>query len=94
MLPKRLLDITYKDLVTNEDVRRKIQLQAAIREYYDLRTMVEKTETEVGLANFKIFWFSEASSAGHIEIKKEKRQTEEEVGRQYVYLKMDRDGIC
>ena len=36
---RRLLNISYKDHVTNEEVRRKIQ--AAIREYDELLTLVK-----------------------------------------------------
>ena len=32
---------------------------------------------------FKVFWFSKDNPTGHSERKKKKRQTEEEVGRQY-----------
>ena len=32
---------------------------------------------------FKVLWFSKDSPSGHSERKKKKRQTEEEVGRQY-----------
>ena len=32
---------------------------------------------------FKAFWFSKDNPTGHSERKKKKRQTEEEVGRQY-----------
>ena len=61
---RRLLNISYKDHVTNEEVRRKIQ--AAIGEYDELLTLVKK--------------------------RKKKRQTEEEVGRQY--QRVDRNGLC
>ena len=37
---RRLLNISYKDHVTNEEVRRKIQ--ATIGEYDELRTLVKK----------------------------------------------------
>ena len=37
---RRLLNISYKDHVTNEEVRRKIQ--AAIGEYDELLTLVKK----------------------------------------------------
>ena len=39
---RRLSDISYKDYVTNEEVRRKIQ--AAIGEYDELLTLVKKRE--------------------------------------------------
>ena len=47
---RRLLNISYKDHVTNEEVRRKIQ--AAIGEYDELLTLVKKR---------KLRWFSHVS---------------------------------
>ena len=47
---RRLLNISYKDHVTNEEVRRKIQ--AAIREYDKLLTLVKKR---------KLRWFGHVS---------------------------------
>ena len=47
---RRLLNISYKDHVTNEEVRRKIQ--AAIREYDELLTLVKKR---------KLRWFGHIS---------------------------------
>ena len=47
---RRLLNISYKDHVTNEDVRRKIQ--AAIGEYDELLTLVKKR---------KLRWFGHVS---------------------------------
>ena len=68
---RRLLNISYKDHVTNEEVRRKIQ--AAIREYDELLTLVKKR---------KLRWFGHVSrSSGHSERKKKKRQTEEVFGK-------------
>ena len=88
---RRLLNISYKDHVTNEEVRRKIQ--AAIGEYDELLTLVKKR---------KLRWFGHVSRSsglaktilptGHSERKKKKRQTEEEVGRQY--QRVDRNGLC
>ena len=83
---RRLLNISYKDHVTNEEVRRKIQ--AAIGEYDELLTLVKKWK----LRCLKVFWFSKDNPAGHSERKKKKRQTEEEVGRQY--QRVDRNGLC
>ena len=55
---RRLLNISYKDHVTNEEVRRKIQ--AAIGEYDELLTLVKKR---------KLRWFGHVSrssrSSGH-----------------------------
>ena len=87
---RRLLNISYKDHVTNEEVRRKIQ--AAIGEYDKLLTLVKKQ---------KLRWFghvsrssglSKGNPTGHSERKKKKRQTEEAVGRQY--QRVDRNGLC
>ena len=47
---RRLLNISYKDHVTNEEVRRKIQ--AAIGEYDELLTLVKKR---------KLKWFGRVS---------------------------------
>ena len=47
---RRLLNISYKDHVTNEEVRRKIQ--AAIGEYEELLTLVKK---------WKLRWFGHVS---------------------------------
>ena len=86
---RRLLNISYKDHITNEEVRRKIQ--AAIGEYDELLTLVKKR---------KLRWFGHVSRSsgladnltGHSERKKKKGQTEEEVGRQY--QRVDRNGPC
>ena len=47
---RRLLNISYKDYVSNEEVRRKIQ--AAIGEYDELLTLVKKR---------KLIWFGHVS---------------------------------
>ena len=83
--------MSYKDHVTNEEVRRKIQ--AAIGEYDELLTLVKKR---------KLRWFGHVSRSSDLaktilqgtvsERKKKKRQTEEEVGRQY--QRVDRNGLC
>ena len=55
----RPLNISHKDHVTNEEVRRKIQ--AAIGEYDELLTLVknfEETEAKMVWPCFKVFWFS------------------------------------
>ena len=85
---RRLLNISYKDHVTNEDVRRKIK--AAIGEYDELLTLVKKR---------KLRWFGHASRSsgladnptGHTERKK-KRGRHKEVGRQY--QRVDRNELC
>ena len=48
---QRLLNISYKDHVTNEEVRRKIQV--AIGEYEELLTLVVKKQ--------KLRWFGHVS---------------------------------
>ena len=73
---RRLLNISYKDHIANGEIRRKIQ--AAIGEYNELLTQVEKG---------KLSWFGHVSrfsdfailgdSKGHSERKKKKRRTEE-----------------
>ena len=86
---RRLWNISYKDHVTNEEVRRKIQ--AAIEEYDQLLTLVKKR---------KLRWFGHVSRSSGLAktilqdtVKgKKKRQTGEEVGRQY--QRVDRNGLC
>ena len=88
---RRLLNISYKDHVTNEEVRRKIQ--AAIGEYDELLTLVKKRKLRwFGHHGLKVLWFNKDNPTGHSERKKKKRQTEEEVGRQY--QRVDRNGLC
>ena len=43
----------------------------------------QETKAEMVWPCFKVFCFSRDNSTGHNERKKKKRQTEEEVGRQY-----------
>ena len=85
---RRLLNISYKDHVTNEEVHRKIQTD--IGEYDELLTLVKKR---------KLRWFSHVSGSsglaktilqGTVKGKKKSR-TEEEVGRQY--QRVDRNGL-
>ena len=82
--------MSYKDHSTNEEVRRKIQ--AAIGEYDELLTLAKKR---------KLRWFGHVSMSsgsaktilqGTVKGKRIKRQTEEEVGRQY--RRVDRNGFC
>ena len=53
---RRLLNISYKDLVTNEEIRRKIQ--AAIGEYDELLTLVKKR---------KLRWFGHVSRSSGLQ---------------------------
>ena len=84
---RRLLNISYRDDVTNEEVRRKIQ--AAIGEYDELLTLIKERTLR---------WFGHASRSSDLPttirrstVKGKKRQTEEQVGRQY--QRMDRNGL-
>ena len=73
---RRLLNILYKDHITNEEVCRKIL--AAIGEYDEILTLIKKR---------KLIWFghvSRSSGLGKTVLQGTvNRQTEEEVGRQY-----------
>ena len=61
----RLLNISCKDHVTDEEVYRKIQ--AAIGEYDELLTLGQETETKMVWPRFKVFWFSKDNPTGHSE---------------------------
>ena len=52
----------------------------------------QEMETKKVWPRFKVFWFSKDNPIGHSEREKKKRQTEEEVGRQY--QRVDRNGLC
>ena len=73
---RRLLNISYKDHVTNGDVRRKIQ--AAIGEYDELMTLIKKRKLRGFVTGLLL---SKDNPTGHSERNKKKRQAEEEVGR-------------
>ena len=76
---RRLLNISYKDHVTNEEVRKKIQ--AAIGEYDKLLTLGHVSRSS-GLAKTIL----------QGTVKGKRKKTEEEVGRQY--QRVDRNGLC
>ena len=67
---RRLLNISYKDHVTNKEVRRKIQ--AAIVEYDELLTLVKETETKMVWPCFKVFWFSKDNPTWQSERKRKR----------------------
>ena len=67
---RRLLNISYKDHVANEEVRSRIQ--NAIGVHDDLLTMVKKR---------KLRWYGKDNSARDSERSKKERKTEEEMGR-------------
>ena len=90
---RRLLNISYKDHVTNEEVRRKIQAKRSLENIVELLTLVKKRKLRwFGHVSSAVFWFSKDNPTGHSERKKKKRQIEEEVGRQY--QRMCRNGLC
>ena len=65
---RRLLNISYKDYVTNEEVRRNIQV--AIVEYDELLTMVNKRKLKwFG----HLFWFSKDDPTRRIWTKEKER---------------------
>ena len=87
---RKILHISYKDHVTNEEVRAKIQQAIGPRE--DLLTIVKR---------HKLQWYGHVSCSsglaktilqGTVKRGKKTRQTEKEVGRQH--LGMDRPGVC
>ena len=80
MLSKLTECFTYKVYVTNEDVSRKIQSDTG--EYDELLTMVKKRKLPRVLQS-QDFWLNKGDSTGHSKRKKKKRQTEEEVERQF-----------
>ena len=63
----KILHISYKDHVTNEEVSAKIQ--QVVRPHEDLMTIVKRC---------KLQWYGIRSGQNHLA-----RQTEEEVGRQH-----------
>ena len=87
---RKILRISYKDQVTNEEVRAKIQ--QAIGPHEDLLTIVKRRELQ---------WYGHISSSSGLAKtilrgtvkggKKKTRQTEEEVGRQHQGV--DRSGV-
>ena len=86
---RKILHISYKDHVTNEEIRAKIQ--QAIGRHEDLLTMVKRR---------KLQWYGYVSRSsglaktilqGTVKGGKKTRQTEEEVGRQH--QGMDRPGV-
>ena len=61
---RRFLNISYKDHVTNEDVRNRIQ--NAVGVHNDLLTMVKKL-TQMVWPHLKILWHGKDNSAGDSE---------------------------
>ena len=78
---RKTLHISYKDHVTNEEVRAKIQ--QAIGPHEDLLTIVKRLQTAVVWSCLPFIRFGQNHFTKHSERGKKTRQTEEEVGRQH-----------
>ena len=87
---RKILRISYKDHVTDKEVRAKIQ--QAFGPHEDLLTIVKRR---------KLQWYGHVSRSsglaktilqGNNERGKKTRQTQENVGRQH--QRMDRPGVC
>ena len=76
---RRLLNSSYKDHVTNEEVRNKIQNATGVHD--DLLTMVEKMKLRYVWPHLKTLGHGEDNSAGDSEKSKKERKSEEEMGR-------------
>ena len=76
-----LLNILYKDHVTNKEIRRKIQ--AAIGEYEEHLTMVKKRKQRWFGLDSRSSGLAKTIRQGKVIGKKIKMQTEDEVGKQY-----------
>ena len=86
---RTILHISYKDHVTNEEVRAKIQ--RAIGPHEDLLTIVKRRKTAVVWSCFPFIRSGQNHLPRHSERGKKSKQTEEEVGRQH--QGMDRPGV-
>ena len=69
-----MLNISYKDHVTNEEVRNRIQNAVGMHDG-------KETETQMVWPHHKILRHGEDNSAGDSERSKKERKTEEEMGR-------------
>ena len=85
----KILHISYKEHVTNEEVRAKIQ--QAIGPNEDLPTTVKRCKLQ-WYGQFPVHQVDQNHFARHSERGKKTRQTEEEVGRHN--QGMARPGIC
>ena len=86
----KMLHISYKDYVTNEKVRAKIQ--QAFEPHEDLLTIVKRRKLQwYVLSCFPFIRSGQNHLARHSERGKKTRQTEEKVGRQH--QGMDRLGV-
>ena len=87
---RKVLRISYKDHVTNEEVRAKIQ--QAIGPHEDLLTIIKRRKLHVVWSCLPFIRSGQNHLARHNESGKKTRQTEEEVGRQH--QGMDRPGFA
>ena len=86
---RKILHISYKDHVTNEEVHAKIQ--QAIGPHEDLLTIVKRRKPQWYCHFFPFIRSGQNHLARHSERGKKTRQTEEEVERQH--HGMDRPGV-
>ena len=86
---RKILRISYKDHVTNEEVRTTIQ--QAIGPYEDPPDHRKETQTAVVWSCLTFIRSGQNHLARHSEREKTTRQTEEEMGRQHPG--MDRPGV-
>ena len=77
----QILHISYKDHVTNEEIRAKIQ--QAIGPHEDLLTIVKRRKVQCVWSCLPFIRSGQNHLARHSERGKKTRQTEEEVGRQH-----------
>ena len=84
----RILHISYKDHVTNEEVRAKFQ--QPIGPHEDLLAIVKRRKLQ-RYGRLLFIGSDQDHLAGHSERGKKTRQTEEEVGGQH--QEMDRPGV-
>ena len=86
---RKILRISYRDHVTNEEVRAKIQ--QAIGPHEDLLTIIKRRKLHVVWSCLPFIRSGQNHLARHSERGKKTRRTKEEVGRQY--QGMDRPGV-
>ena len=86
---RKILRTLYKDNVTNEEVRAKIQ--QAIGPHEDLLTIVKRRKLQWYGHVFRSSGLAKTIMQGTVKGGKKTRQTEEEVGRQH--QGMDRPGV-
>ena len=86
---RKILHISYKDQVTNEEVRAKIQ--QAIGPHEDLLTIVKRRKLQCYGNVSRSIGLAKTIMQGTVKGGRRPRQTEEELGRQH--QGMDRPGV-